>query len=230
MGPTTTPRLKVCCMQSLREVWLAIDHGASALGFVGAMPSGFGPIPEEHIAQIVAEVPPPIATFLLTCAQDAASIITQQRRCRTNTIQLVDEVDASAYAELRDALPGISLVQVIHVEGESSLRMAADVAPYVDVILLDSGRPSLAIKELGGTGRTHDWEISRRIREEVDTPLFLAGGLRAENVAEAVRIVRPFGIDVCTGVRTEGALDRAKLSAFVEAMRHESQPGASGSV
>lgn len=214
-----TTRFKICCMQSVEEARLAIEHGASALGFVGAMPSGFGPISDDKIAEIIAAVPEPIATFLLTCATDAKTIADQQRRAGANTLQLVDEVEPGTYAALRDALPGVSLVQVIHVAGEQSLRDAVKVAPEVDAILLDSGNPSLAVKELGGTGRVHDWEISRRIREAVDVPIYLAGGLRAENVADAIASVRPFAVDVCTGLRTDGALDPLKLERFVTAVR-----------
>ena len=214
-----TTRFKICCMQNAEEARLAVDHGASALGFVTAMPSGFGPIDENAIARIVATVPPHIATFLLTCATDARAILRQQRRSGANTLQLVDEVSPRTYEVLRDAIPDVSIVQVIHVEGEKSIRDAAAVAPHVDGILLDSGNPSLAIKELGGTGRVHDWTISRRIRDEVEVPILLAGGLRAENVSEAIEIVRPFGVDVCTGLRTDGALDPDKLERFVTAVR-----------
>jgi len=201
-------------MASLDEARLAIKCGASAIGLVSSMPSGPGVISEELIREIATHTPPPIATFLLTCLQDADQIIAQQRRCRTNTIQLCDSLESGAYAKLRDGLPGISIVQVIHVLGETSIREAVDVAPHVDAILLDSGNPTLQIKELGGTGRRHDWNISKRIREAVSVPLFLAGGLRPDNVAEAVAQVGPFGVDVCSGVRTNGKLDEQKLRSF----------------
>jgi phosphoribosylanthranilate isomerase len=208
------PRVKVCCIASVEEARLAIGCGASALGLVSEMPSGPGVIPEELIAEIAARVPPPVATFLLTCRQDAASIIAQQRRCRVNTLQLCDRVPAEAYAELRAELPGVSLVQVVHVRGEESLEEALTAARHVDALLLDSGDQSLAVKELGGTGRTHDWGVSRRVVEGSPVPVFLAGGLRPENVARAVSQVRPFGLDVCSGVRTEGRLDAEKLKRF----------------
>ncbi len=193
---------------------MAIRQGASALGFVSAMPSGPGPIGEELITEIVAHVPPPIATFLLTSRQDADSIMDQQRRTRVDTLQLVDHLEASELHQLRRALPGVRLVQVIHVEGWESLEEAKSVATHVDAILLDSGRPKAAVKELGGTGRVHDWTISAKIRETIPVPLFLAGGLNPENVREAVECVGPFGLDVCTGVRTNGELDEQKLAAF----------------
>ncbi len=211
----TIPRVKICCIQSLDEARLAIRYGAAALGLVSAMPSGPGVIDESRIAAIAAQVPPPIGTFLLTSLQDAEAIIDQQRRCRTNTIQLCDALPADAYPRLRQALPGIALVQVIHVTGPASVDEAVRVAPHVDALLLDSGNPALAVKELGGTGRTHDWALSRRIVERAGVPVFLAGGLRAHNVAEAIARVRPFGVDLCTGVRVNGSLDEARLRAFM---------------
>src|SRR6185503_2725746 len=124
-----------------------------------------------------------------------------------------------SYQDLREALPGISLVQVIHVTGPEAVAEAIEVAPHVDAVLLDSGNQALAIKELGGTGRTHDWSLSRRIREEIDVPMFLAGGLKPNNVAAAIQEVQPFGIDVCSGLRTDGALDRRKLAEFFAELR-----------
>jgi len=193
---------------------LAIEHGAAALGLVSAMPSGPGVIPEDRIAEIAARVPPPIASFLLTSRQDVKSIIEQQRRCRTNTIQIVDRLTHGSYDDLRRKLPGISMVQVIHVVGEESVEEAILAAEHVDAILVDSGNPALATKELGGTGRRHDWALSRKIREQIAIPLFLAGGLRPENVRQAVEEVGPFALDVCTGVRTDGRLDAQKLRAL----------------
>lgn len=190
---------------------LAIEHGAAALGLVSAMPSGPGVIPEDRIAEIAARVPPPVGTFLLTSRQDVKSIIEQQRRCRTNTIQIVDRLTHGSHDDLRRALPGISIVQVIHVVGEESVEEAILAAERVDAILLDSGNPALATKELGGTGRRHDWALSRRIREQIGVPVFLAGGLKPENVRQAVDEVGPFALDICSGVRSDGRLDEQKL-------------------
>ena len=197
---------------------MAIAAGASAIGLVSAMPSGPGPIPEELIAEIAATVPPGVSSFLLTCKQDAAGIIDQQRRLRVNTIQICDRLPAGTTQQLREAMPGVSLVQVIHVTGPESVEEAIAIAPHVDALLLDSGNQSLPIKELGGTGRTHDWKLSRMIRDAIEVPLFLAGGLTPTNVAQAIREVQPFGIDVCSGLRTEGALDPVKLRDFFAQM------------
>jgi phosphoribosylanthranilate isomerase len=215
---TSQPRVKICCIRSVTEAWMAIRHGASALGLVSEMPSGPGVIAEETIAEIARTVPPGVGSFLLTSRQDAASIIEQQRRLRVSTLQICDRLTSGRHRDLRAALPGIGIVQVVHVVGPESVAEAVGVAPEVDAILLDSGNPGRAVKELGGTGRRHDWRLSRRIREAVAVPIFLAGGLDPDNVAEAVAEVGPFALDVCSGLRTGGELDENKVSRFFAAI------------
>ena len=214
------PRVKVCCIASEEEAALAVRAGASAVGLVSRMPSGPGPIPESRIRDIARTVPPGIATFLLTCETTADPIIAQQRYSGANTLQLVDDVEPGVYEALRAALAGIRIVQVIHVRDEGAVADARRVSPHVDAILLDSGNPSLATKELGGTGRAHDWAVSRRIRDAVRVPIYLAGGLNHQNVGKAIAQVQPFGVDACSGLRTDGRLDPVKLEQFMSAV-HE---------
>lgn len=211
-------RVKICCIGSTAEAELAVSYGASAIGLVSEMPSGPGVISEAAIAEIAARVPAGVATFLLTSRVDPEAIIEQHRRCRTSAVQICDRLPADAHARLRDALPGIALVQVIHVRDEESVREALDVAPHVNALLLDSGNQALAVKELGGTGRTHDWSLSRAIVSRSPVAVFLAGGLNASNVGDAIRQVGPFGVDLCTGVRVEGNLSEEKLAAFCRAV------------
>ena len=214
MIPTKRPRVKICCIGAVDEAWMAIRYGASALGLVSEMPSGPGVIPEDLIATIAARVPPPVATFLLTSKRESAEIVAQQRRTGVKTIQIVDRVEPDCYANLRRALAGISLVQVVHVTGPEAIERAVSVAPHVDAVLLDSGNLTAPVRELGGTGRTHDWAISGRVRELLEVPVFLAGGLTPENVRQAITEVGPFAVDVCSGVRKDGKLDEAKLANF----------------
>ncbi|OLS24804.1 MAG: N-(5'-phosphoribosyl)anthranilate isomerase [Candidatus Heimdallarchaeota archaeon LC_2] len=209
------PRVKICCISSIDEANLAISYGASAVGLVSKMPSGPGVIPEEMITKIASIIPPGVSSFLLTSNQDVESIVGQQNRTGVNTIQIVDTLLNGTHQELKDALPGISIVQVIHVNGPNSINEAMRLSPFVDGILLDSGKQSLKIKELGGTGRTHDWTLSRKIVQNVKIPVFLAGGLKPENVSEAIKQVRPYGLDLCSGVRTNGKLDEEKLLNFI---------------
>jgi phosphoribosylanthranilate isomerase len=199
------------------EAELAINYGASALGLVGRMPSGPGVISDEMIYQIARIVPPPIATFLLTSETTVEGIIKHHQAVQTNTIQIVDRLTMGTYLEIRQALPAIKLVQVVHVINEHSIDEAQYISKDVDAILLDSGNPNQKIKELGGTGRVHNWKLSREIRESIDKPVFLAGGLTAENVKRAIEEVEPFGIDLCSSVRSNGKLDEMKLESFFKA-------------
>jgi phosphoribosylanthranilate isomerase len=212
-------RVKICCIASDAEADLAIEAGADALGLVSSMPSGPGPIPEDAIESIIRRVGSRAASVLLTSRQDATTIGAQLDRIRPTVVQLVDELAEREYVALRASYPSMIFMQVIHVRGDDSVREAAAVAPFVDVLLLDSGNPAAAVKELGGTGRVHDWSVSRTIRDEVRLPVFLAGGLHASNVAEAIERVKPFGVDVCSGVRTGGRLDRDRVHAFMRAAR-----------
>lgn len=211
------PRIKICCINSINEVKLAISFGASAIGLVGKMPSGPGPITDELIASILKRVPPPIATFLLTSETTAEDIVAHQQRVHTNTIQIVDALTARNYTLIREHLPSVKLVQVIHVIDETSVEEAIELSAEADALLLDSGNPKLPVKELGGTGRTHNWKLSKQIVEQSKVPVFLAGGLNADNVKQAIDEVQPFGVDVCSGVRINGNLDEKKLEAFFKA-------------
>ncbi|MEN9791026.1 MAG: hypothetical protein RLZZ63_684 [Gemmatimonadota bacterium] len=211
-------RFKVCCIASIDEGALALAHGAAALGLVSTMPSGPGVIDDDRIREIASWAPPAVRTFLLTARTDGDAIATQVRAAGTDTVQLVDAVPTATYRVLRARIPSVRLVQVIHVRGASSVDEALAVAPHVDELLLDSGNPDLRVKELGGTGRVHDWASSRRIVEGAQIPVWLAGGLNAGNARAAIDAVGPFGLDVCSGLRTGGALDPVRLEAFARAI------------
>ncbi len=211
-------RIKICCIASIEEAAMAIAHGADAVGLVARMPSGPGPIADELIADIARTIPPGIASFLLTSEQSAEKIIDHVLRTGANTVQIVDELSEGKYQHIREALPGLKIVQVIHVTGEESIDEALELQEYVDYILLDSGNPKAAIKTLGGTGNTHNWNISRELVKVVEVPVFLAGGLNAGNVREAIQTVQPYGVDICSGVRTEGKLHKQKLVEFINAV------------
>jgi len=221
MTPNALHRVhvKICCISSVEEAELAISAGATYLGLVSAMPSGPGVISDAAITRIRHQIGDRAKTVLLTSRTTAAGIGEQLTLHHPSVIQLTDSVDRSELETLRGAYPSVALMQVIHVQSQASVAEAAAIAPHVDFLLLDSGNPSAAIKELGGTGRVHDWTLSRQIRDSVDVPLFLAGGLHADNVNDAIRAVRPWGVDVCSGVRVNGALSPERTASFVSRIR-----------
>ena len=208
-------QVKICCIASMEEAELALECGANFLGLVSAMPSGPGVIPDDAISRIAEYIAGRAKTVLLTSRVTAAEISRQLVMHRVDIVQLCDAVADTELTKLRDVHPDIGLMQVIHVRNAASVKEAVHAARYVDAILLDSGNPDASIKELGGTGRVHDWNLSRQIRDSIDKPLFLAGGLRAGNVRDGVHAVRPFGVDVCSGVREQGVLVQSKLIHFM---------------
>ncbi|NHZ84751.1 MAG: phosphoribosylanthranilate isomerase [Planctomycetia bacterium] len=211
-------KVKICCIQSIAEAQIAIDNGAFAIGLVSKMPSGPGVISESKIREIAEWAPENIKTVLLTSLQNAEELIEQHNYCETDILQLVDSQETETYRILKKELSNVELMQVIHVIDDNSITDAVKISKYIDFILLDSGNPNLQTKELGGTGKTHNWQISKDIVDEVDLPVFLAGGLNPENVAEAIKRVKPFGVDVCSGVRTDGNLDTVKIKRFIKAI------------
>lgn len=215
----TRTRVKICCISSVKEAEMAIAAGADALGFVAAMPSGPGIVSDATIRAVTADVPPPVATFLLSSRTTGTDLAEHVRHCGTNTVQIVDHIDPAELAVLAVSLPMVRRVQVIHVEGPEALDLIPRYEPYIHAFLLDSGKPGGTMRELGGTGRTHDWAVSAEFVKRTGKPVFLAGGLKPGNVAEAIATVRPFGVDLCSGVRTDGHLDQGKLDAFMAAVR-----------
>ena len=205
-------------MASVEEMRLAVRHGASAIGLVGPMPSGPGQISDRLSAEIARETPQGVESFLLTQESSAEAIAAHASRVGPDVVQIVREIDSGEYEMLRALLPDVMLVQVIHVEDETAIERAKIYAKFADRLLLDSGRPNAAVAELGGTGRPHDWNVSRKIVAAATCPVYLAGGLNPGNARAAFDHATPFALDVCGGLRTNGALDEAKLAAFALAL------------
>lgn len=212
------PKVKICCISSIEEAEIAISHGADVIGLVGNMPSGPGVIDDALIKEIANSIPSSIATSLLTSETNAQDIISHYQRAPTSSIQIVDRIATQEYTLIRKALPKVNIVQVIHMMDHHSVQEAIEISQYVDAILLDSGNPNLPTKELGGTGKTHNWDLSQQISTSISIPLFLAGGLNKDNVRQAINKVQPYGVDVCSGVRTDGHLDPIKLFEFIKAV------------
>ena len=211
--------IKICCISSEKEAQLAIDYGADAIGLVGPMPNGPGIITNDQIQKIAKMASSKVDTFLLTSETSVKGIIEHYKKVKTNTIQLVDELQEGSYEELTEALPNVKLVQVIHVFEQAMINHALRISEKVDALLLDSGNPNAKIKTLGGTGETHNWDWSKEICKQSKIPVYLAGGLDANNVQNAIQKVNPSGVDLCSGVRSNGLLDEDKLKAYMMAVR-----------
>ena len=211
-------RVKICCMASVAEMRLAVAHGADCVGLVGDMPSGPGVITDTLARDIARGVPPGVASVLLTSHTEAEDIADHVAFCGVNTVQIVNHVDPAVHARLDELIPAVRRLQVVHVESDEALRLIPFYRDRVHGFLLDSGRPKATIPELGGTGRIHDWAVSAEFVRRSPLPVFLAGGLNPGNVAAAIRRVRPYGVDLCSGLRSPLQLDESKLRAFMLAV------------
>jgi phosphoribosylanthranilate isomerase len=209
-------KVKVCCIASPDEAQIAVSYGVAAVGMVDETPTGEGRVPRETIAAIAASVPETVGTFVLTSATDAEKLADLYATTGVDTLQLWDPLPSEGYERLRSLSPGIFIAQSVHVMDDDALEVARRVARHVDALVLDSGHSEPPLRWRNPGGETHDWRISRRISDEIRLPVLLAGGLNAENVCQAVRVVRPYGVDVCSGVRNKGKLDRSLLVAFLE--------------
>ena len=218
-------QIKICCISSLAEAELAIEYGANILGLVGPMPSGPGIVDNTQIARISASIQSPIKTFLLTSETTFEGIVRHHAKVNTTSIQICDYPDPDVYHRLKIQLRGIEIIQVIHVTDQSAVHKALEYHENVHALLLDSGSPNAAVKTLDGTGQVHNWDISRSIVEVSRCPVFLAGGLNPGNVSEAIRLVNPDGVDLCSGVRTNNRLDPVKLRHFIQMCRNTTQFG-----
>lgn len=212
-------KIKICCIADIHEAEIAIKFCADAIGLVSEMPSGPGVIDFNSIIKISEAVTGKIDTFLLTSKRSSQEIIEQLKSCKTSTVQICDSLIEGNHLDIKAELPHVKVVQVIHVVDEESVEEAINAAKTADALLLDSGNQKLAVKELGGTGRTHNWDLSKQIVEKVSVPVYLAGGLKPENVKTAIEMVHPYGVDICSGVRTDGKLDETKLSEYVKLVK-----------
>jgi len=220
--------MKICCIRSDAEARMAMAAGADAIGFVAQRPPSPRTIADDRIAGIIANVPPSTETWLLTSEERADAISDHVMLTRPATVQILPHIEVAESARLAALQPHVRRVQVIHVQGPDALDLIAGYAPHVHAFLLDSGNPGAAGHKFGGTGRTHDWAVSARFVAQSPVPVWLAGGLSPANVAEAIARVKPFGVDLCTGVRTDGALDAEKLGDFMAAVRRADKGGLRG--
>jgi phosphoribosylanthranilate isomerase len=211
--------IKICCIENIAEAEVAVQMGANALGLVSDMPSGPGVITDEQIRDIIAGIGPFVTSVLLTSKKTENELAQQIRFCNPDAVQLCAPVSMTTLVALGKSFPRTRLIRVIHISGRDSVREALDFQNHVSAFLLDSGRRIGPNKQLGGTGQPHDWRISSEIVRQVRVPVILAGGLNAENVSTAIKMVRPYALDVCSGVRSQGKLDEGKLAGFFKAVR-----------
>ena len=212
-------QIKICCIASEEEAQMALNEGVDAVGLVGEMPSGPGVIGSDRASSIVAVLPDSVDSFFLTSHDRGRDIVEELGVSHASTVQIVRHIDPVEYLPVIENLPKLRRVQVIHVENDSALELIERYNEVADAFLLDSGKTMGANPQFGGTGKVHDWTISKQFVQSTDLPVYLAGGLSPGNVFRAITEVRPAGVDVCSGVRSNDTLDSEKVQAFVKEVK-----------
>jgi phosphoribosylanthranilate isomerase len=212
------PFIKICGIQTYEEAAAALHCGATALGFlVGLTHRAEDGIDAADARSIVQRLPTDTQVVLVTHLLHPVPVADLSLSIGARTVQVHDDMEIADLRRLRALLPGIRLLKAIHVTGTDALGRALDYAAVADALVLDSRTAD----RLGGTGLTHDWSISRQLVAAASAvPVYLAGGLRPENVEQAIAQVRPAGVDVNSGVEALGGQkDAARMRAFVARAR-----------
>lgn len=209
------PRVQVAGISNLEDALACEAAGVDAIGFTIGLPTGpHNGLDEARAAAIIRALPPFITPVLITYRVTAVEVAATCRELGVTQVQLHAPADPAELAAMRAAIPGLKLILAVHVTGPAAIDVARERARYADALILDTYDP--ATGRAGATGLTHDWGISAAIVRAVDVPVILAGGLTPANVADAIRRVRPWGVDVHTGVeRPDGTTDHDLVRAFV---------------
>ncbi|MGE5328340.1 MAG: phosphoribosylanthranilate isomerase [Deltaproteobacteria bacterium] len=207
-------RVKICGIKRIEDALKAIEFGADAIGLLIKTQSK-NSIDENTAREIVRTLPPFCSSVMVVITTDIKEIVELSRYIGVTAIQLHGENSPEDILNIKRELPFVKIIKTLHVTNIETINNCKKYFKIADAILLDS--TNFSGGAVGGTGLTHDWSISRKIVEESPIPVILAGGLNPENVAEAVKIVEPYGVDVQSGVNGEdGFKDYAKLERFIK--------------
>lgn len=207
--------VKICGIRSIEDARAAVVAGADELGFHVGLTGGRVPLESEHAARIIAELPESASGVVVTSIAESGKLIELVRATGADIVQLYGDATPETILEVKKALPDVQVWKVLNVADEGSIAEAKKYERAADAIALDTLNKETGVR--GGTGKVHDWNISRKIVESVSIPVILAGGLNPDNVAEAIRAVNPFGVDVNSGVsNADGTKDVGKVRMFAE--------------
>ncbi|MFA5384974.1 MAG: phosphoribosylanthranilate isomerase [Eubacteriales bacterium] len=210
-------KIKICGINNFEDLQSCIKAGADALGFlVGLTHPAEDKLEDIRLAKsLIDRIPPFVSTVMVTHLTNEGEIVNLARCMGTTSVQINDYTEPSVLKKVCDGLKDIKIIKSVHVTGSDAIELTKAYLPFADAILLDSREGP----RIGGTGKTHDWEISRKIVQESNKPVILAGGLNPGNVYEAVKKVQPFAVDVNSGVETNFRKDPAKINLFINEAR-----------
>jgi phosphoribosylanthranilate isomerase len=211
-------RVKICGIKNQAELNTAIRCGADAVGFITEVPVDTPRrISLETAAKLIKQVPPLVESVLVIMPERAEEVYHMANTAKPSMVQLHKDPSYELLEEIQNLRQHIKIIQTVTIPERGVCHTTSLheyiklLSPYVDAVLLDT----LTTKGTGGTGKTHNWQISREIVEQSPLPVILAGGLNPENVEDAIRAVKPFAVDTASGVETQGVKDEHKVKAFI---------------
>jgi phosphoribosylanthranilate isomerase len=209
----STVRVKICGITRKEDLNAATAAGADAVGFVVGAAASPRNLSLEKAEKLFRQVPPFVKSVLVTVPTSIGELTAICGKLNPDTVQIHGEYLRNAVL-IREKLPTTTLMGAVNANSPDALEAASAASRIFDAVLLDS----LTDGQYGGTGTVHDWKLSKHIKRVIHpTPLILAGGLTPENVAEAVRVVQPYAVDVSSGVELQpGNKDNQKMINFIK--------------
>ncbi len=215
--------IQIAGIMDFAEARMLLDAGVDWLGFPLRLPVHQEDLSDAEAAAVIAALPSPDAAVLITYLSQASEIVALCRMLNVRKVQLHGAVAISELRKLRERTTEALLIKSLVVRGDNLEELQHQVdkyTPYVDAFITDTHDPATGAD--GATGKTHDWHISAALVKHSPKPVILAGGLTPDNVREAIRTVRPAGVDAHTGVEgADGRKDAQKVKLFVKAAREE---------
>ena len=206
-------RVKICGLTRQEDLAAAVAAGADAVGFLVGVPSSPRNLTIERAKTLLGQVPVFVDSVVVTAPKSIEWLVEVCERLKPSAIQIhgKEQLDSS---EIREKINHSRLIKTMYVTEDALNERVIDDLKTFDAVLLDS----FSKEQYGGTGKTHDWTLSRQIKEAVaPVPVILAGGLKPENVKEAILAIEPYAVDVASGVEASpGVKDHSKVRAFVE--------------
>lgn len=208
-------RVKICGIKNVEDALKSVEYGADAIGvLVGQEHNSKDFISIKTAKKIIESLPPLVSSVLVTHINNSEEISHMIKTIGVTTVQLHSDIDIQGIEKIKFNCPNVKIIKLVHVIDEKSMQQVDFFANSSDAILLDT--INNVTDQVGGTGKTHNWEIDRKIVEHTNAKIIIAGGLNPNNIKEAIHKIKPYGVDVNTGVQNKNGLkDYEKLKEFI---------------
>jgi phosphoribosylanthranilate isomerase len=214
-------KVKICGIKTEHDLGLTINAGADAVGFITDVPlDSPRKITLAEASRLISKVPVFVTSVLVIMPKNTHEAMRMIQVARPEAVQIHNDLPLSELKKIRGT--GVKLIKTIPVwqdaQADTLIKQIQELYGIADAVLLDTARDG----KTGGTGIPHNWEVSSNVVMNAGIPVILAGGLKPENVREAVQCVRPYAVDTASGVETDSKKDEKKVMDFINnARKHE---------